>query len=138
MLDRRDAVYSDLAEYLQLRNITKKLQEQRQGQQNEELKTLVDLGCNFYAHARVFNPSHICVAVGYGFFVEFTLDEAIVFIDRKTAHLMEQAQRLTVEASEISARVKQVMGYISVQLKTTTEAKLHEQLCKKNMVPTAK
>jgi len=109
VLDRRDAVYSDLADYLQLRNITEKLQEQRQGQQNEELKTLVDLGCNFYAHARVSDPSHICVAVGYGFFVEFTLDEALAFIDRKTAYLMEQAQRLTAEASEISARVKLVM-----------------------------
>lgn len=109
MLDRRDAVYSDLADYLQLRNITEKLQEQRQGQQNEELKTLVDLGCNFYAHGRVSDPSHICVAVGYGFFVEFTLDEALAFIDRKTAYLMEQAQRLTAEASEISARVKLVM-----------------------------
>ena len=109
MLERRDAVYSDLADYLQLRNITEKLQEQQQGQQNEELKTLVDLGCNFYARARVSDPSHICVAVGYGFFVEFTLDEALAFIDQKTAYLTEQAQRLTAQASEISARVKLVM-----------------------------
>lgn len=108
MLDRRDAIYSDLAEYLQLKTIIEKLKGQ-QDDQKKEVKTLVDLGCNFYAHARVSDPSHICVAIGYGFFVDFTLNEALGFIDQKTTQLMEQAQRLTDEASEISARVKLVM-----------------------------
>jgi len=49
------------------------------------------------------------VAIGYGFFLDFTLTEALRFIDQKTTQLMEQAQRLTDEASEISARVKLVM-----------------------------
>lgn len=108
MLDRRDAIYSDLAEYLQLKTIVEKLKGQ-QDDQKKEVKTLVDLGCNFYAHARVSDPSHICVAIGYGFFVDFTLNEALGFIDQKTTQLMEQAQRLTDEASKISARVKLVM-----------------------------
>lgn len=108
MLDRRDAIYSDLAEYLQLKTIVEKLKGQ-QDDQKMEVKTLVDLGCNFYAHARVSDPSHICVAIGYGFFVDFTLNEALGFIDQKTTQLMEQAQRLTDEASKISARVKLVM-----------------------------
>lgn len=108
MLDRRDAIYSDLAEYLQLKTIVEKLKGQ-QDNQKKEVKTLVDLGCNFYAHARVSDPSHICVAIGYGFFLDFTLNEALGFIDQKTTQLMEQAQRLTDEASEISARVKLVM-----------------------------
>ena len=108
MLDRRDAIYSDLAEYLQLRNIIEKLKGQPDNQK-KEVKTLVDLGCNFYAHARVSDPSHVCVAIGYGFFVDFTLDEALCFIDRKTTQLTELGHRLTGEASEISARVKLVM-----------------------------
>jgi len=108
VLDRRDAIYSDLAEYLQLKTIVEKLKGQ-QDNQKKEVKTLVDLGCNFYAHARVSDPSHICVAIGYGFFLDFTLTEALRFIDQKTTQLMEQAQRLTDEASEISARVKLVM-----------------------------
>jgi len=108
VLDRRDAIYSDLAEYLQLKTIVEKLKGQ-QDDQKMEVKTLVDLGCNFYAHARVSDPSHICVAIGYGFFVDFTLNEALGFIDQKTTQLMEQAQRLTDEASKISARVKLVM-----------------------------
>jgi len=108
VLDKRDAIYSDLAEYLQLKTIVEKLKGQ-QDNQKKEVKTLVDLGCNFYAHARVSDPSHICVAIGYGFFLDFTLTEALRFIDQKTTQLMEQAQRLTDEASKISARVKLVM-----------------------------
>jgi len=46
VLDRRDAIYSDLAEYLQLKTIVEKLKGQ-QDNQKKEVKTLVDLGCNF-------------------------------------------------------------------------------------------
>ena len=43
----------------------------------EPLKTKVDLGCNFYCQARVPDPSMVMVAVGLGFFLELTLEEAL-------------------------------------------------------------
>lgn len=61
----------------------------------------VDLGCNVFCNARVYakcflavlmpspDSSKIFVGIGYNFFVEYTLDEAIVFIKKKTAQLLE-------------------------------------------------
>merc|ERR1719239_26081 len=59
----------------------------------EPLKTKVDLGCNFYCEARVDDPTKVCVAVGLGFFVELTLDEALAFVSKKDAALSKQAEQ---------------------------------------------
>ena len=107
VLDARDAVYSDLSEYLQLRNVIEKIQEHGVG--NRELKTMVDIGANFYAHVKVPDSSRIFVAVGFGFYVEFTLPEAMNFIQRKVDHLNEKGSRLAEEASHINARIKLVL-----------------------------
>ena len=48
----------------------------------EPLKARVDLGCNFYAQAKVPDPTKIFLAIGLGFHLEFTLDEAIKVIIR--------------------------------------------------------
>ena len=48
----------------------------------------------------------IFVSVGFGFFVEFTLDEALGFIDKKATLLTDQADSLTKSASEIKAHIK--------------------------------
>ena len=51
----------------------------------------------------------IFVSVGFGFFVEFTLDEALGFIDKKATLLTDQADSLTKSASEIKAHIKLVL-----------------------------
>ncbi|XP_051824808.1 protein UXT isoform X2 [Antechinus flavipes] len=80
VLAQRDEVYGQLAGYLQLKNVLERLQESG----DEKLRTQVDLGCNFYVNAEVPDPSRIFVALGYGFFLELTLMEALNFIDRKS------------------------------------------------------
>ncbi|KAI4873398.1 hypothetical protein NFI96_012312 [Prochilodus magdalenae] len=85
VLEQRDGVYEKIAEYLQLKNTIKSIQET----DSKELKTDVDLGCNFYVQAHVPDTSKIFVAVGYGFFVELTLSEALTFIEKKTSQLTE-------------------------------------------------
>lgn len=107
VLDHRDAVYSDMAEYLQLRNVLEKTE--KLGLNQSGLKTMVDLGANFYAQARVPDPSRVFVAVGLGFFVEFTVQEALGFIDKKVAMLTEKSQQLTEQATQIKARIKLVL-----------------------------
>ncbi len=107
VLEMRDAVYGDLSEYLQLRNVIEKLRSH--GPAQGELKTMVDLGANFYAQARVADSSRIFVAVGFGFFVEFTHQEALDFIEKKVEHLTSKSQQLTEQASQINARIKVVL-----------------------------
>lgn len=108
VLEARDGIYSDIAEYLQLRNVIEKIREHG-GAPQEGLKTLVDLGANFYAHAKIPDASHLFVAVGFGFYVEFTLEEAAQFIEKKVGHLTEKGEKLSHEAAQISARIKIVL-----------------------------
>lgn len=107
VLDDRDTIYSDIAEYLQLRNVIEKLMEG--GVPHTNLKTMVDLGCNFYTQARVPDASRVFVAIGFGFFLEFTLSEALEFIDKKVAHLSRRAEELTEQECQIKARIRVVV-----------------------------
>ena len=47
--------------------------------------------------------------VGYGFFVEFTLDEALKFIDKRNKFLTEHTDRLTKDAVKVKANIKLVI-----------------------------
>ncbi|XP_053144998.1 protein UXT isoform X2 [Hemicordylus capensis] len=85
VLEQREEVCEKIAQYLQLKNVIERLQETR----GQELVTQVDLGCNFYVNAEVPETSTIFVALGYGFYAELTLPEALVFIEKKNKLLTE-------------------------------------------------
>ena len=105
LLDSRDAVYSDVAEYMQLKSVIEALQ----GREDTPLKAMVDLGCNFYAHARVPDPSFVCVAIGFGVYVELTHKEGLQFIDEKVALLNKKAEDLTAQACQVKAKIRVVV-----------------------------
>ena len=106
VLDNRDRVYGDIAEYVQLKQVIEQIKQQ---DKQSPLKTMVDLGCNTYAQARVDDCSRIVVAVGLGFYLEMELDEADKFIDKKVEQLTTKAQELSKQSSEINARIKIVL-----------------------------
>ncbi|XP_062504903.1 protein UXT-like [Corticium candelabrum] len=101
--DQRDAIYGEIADYYQLRTTLENIKG------CSELKTQVDLGCNFYVQANIPSASHVFVAVGFGFFVEMDHNEALMFIDKKTSHLQRQSDTLTERAAEIKGRIKLVL-----------------------------
>lgn len=105
VLEQRDSVYEKISQYLQLKNTLQSLQEAG----SEKLKTEVDLGCNFYVQAQVEDASRIFVAVGYGFFVEMTHDEALKFIEKKTAQLTQFTEQLTKDSAKIKAHIRLVL-----------------------------
>ncbi|KAM4610420.1 protein UXT isoform 1-T1 [Polymixia lowei] len=105
VLDQRDGVYEKISQYLQLKNTIQSLQESG----CKDLKTEVDLGCNFYVQAHVEDSSKIFVAVGYGFFVEMTHTEALRFIDKKTSQLTAFTELLTKDSAKIKANIRMVL-----------------------------
>ncbi|KAK0064252.1 protein UXT [Biomphalaria pfeifferi] len=107
VLEQRDKIYEEISEYLQLQSTIHKIEEDIIPEC--ELKTKVDLGCNFYVQANVSDPSKICVAIGFGFFLEMTLPEALSFINKKTERLQEKAADLTLEACKIKGHIKLVL-----------------------------
>ncbi|XP_005409000.1 PREDICTED: protein UXT [Chinchilla lanigera] len=105
VLDHRDKVYEQLAKYLQLRNVIERLQEAK----HSELYMQVDLGCNFFVDTVVSDTSRIYVALGYGFFLELTLAEALKFIDRKSSLLTELSNSLTKDSMNIKAHIHMLL-----------------------------
>lgn len=106
-LDRRNRVYSEVSEYLQLRNMLEKMSSTELP--TKQLKTRVDIGSNFYMKAVVPDASTVIVSVGLNVFIQFTHEEALQFIQTKVSYLNKQAEALTEQATEISARIKLVM-----------------------------
>lgn len=107
VLKSREELYSDISEYLQLKTVVEQLKvaELPKG----ELRTQVDLGCNFYVQAKVNDVKHVFVHVGFGFFVEFTLDEALPFIDNKVSQLRKRVEMLSKESAEIKSHIRLVI-----------------------------
>ncbi|CAB1427538.1 unnamed protein product [Pleuronectes platessa] len=105
VLEQRDEVYEKISQYLQLKNTVHTLQEAG----SQRLKTDVDLGCNFYVQAEVEDSSRIFVAIGFGFFVEMTHDEALRFIEKKTNQLTAFTEQLTKDSAKIKANIRMVL-----------------------------
>lgn len=106
VLSQRDEVCGEIAEYNQLKTTVELLIAQGTA---KPIKTMVDLGCNFYAHAKVEVSSRIFVSIGLGFHLEMNLEEAIDFIDSKVDRLMEKSKQLSNQAALINGRIKLVM-----------------------------
>ncbi len=104
VLGQRDQVYTDIAEWTQLKQTISHLQEVE-----GPLKTMVDVGCNVYVQAKVGDARRVFVAVGMGFFVEMELQEASVFVDKKINILTKRSEELTQQSCEINARIKMVL-----------------------------
>ncbi|KAH3738652.1 hypothetical protein DPMN_045291 [Dreissena polymorpha] len=106
ILEQRDDIYGQIAEYLQLKTTIEQI---KGAGIKEDLKTKVDLGCNFYVQAKVADPQKVFVFVGFGFFVEMTLDEALKFIEKRTKFLTEHTEHLTQDANSVKANIRIVM-----------------------------
>ncbi|XP_033110967.1 protein UXT-like [Anneissia japonica] len=105
VLENREEIFTQTAQYLQLKTVIEKI---KGNVSDDDLKTQVDLGCNFYVQAKVPDTSKIFVQVGFGFFVEFTLTEALIFIDEKIKQLNKKCEKLTKDSATIKANIKLV------------------------------
>lgn len=105
----QEEVNTKIAEYLQLKSFIENVKSSDVSRSGRELKTQVDLGCNFYCQARITDPSKLLVSVGYGFYVEFTLDEALKFVEKKCSQLTTYSSKLGQDSARIKANIKLVM-----------------------------
>ena len=111
--EARDKLYQEMVEYVQLKQLIDSLRKQEQNTTNPSkkniLKTKMDLGCNFYAQAVVPDCSRIYVCVGYGYFLEMTLDEAYEFVEKKIKLLTHKSQMYHKDSAKIKAHIRLVM-----------------------------
>lgn len=102
-----DGLISELSEYIQLKNTIQTFMDTELVK--EGLKTQVDIGCNFYIQAHVPDLSKILINVGCGHFVEFNLNEALLFIDTRVSYLNKRIDILKKQSSNTKAHIKLVL-----------------------------
>ncbi|XP_055525847.1 protein UXT [Wyeomyia smithii] len=92
---------SEIMEYVQLKNMIENLP-------NEEdtLKTQVNIGGNFFMKAKATCLDRILVDVGLRCYVEFSLEEALKFVDMKVNILSKHADAIRDKSVEIKANIK--------------------------------
>ncbi|NXH58628.1 UXT protein, partial [Rhabdornis inornatus] len=73
------------------------------------LHTQVDLGCNFFVSAEVPDPQRVFVALGFGFFAELTLPEALRHLERRSSLLQRLSDSLTRDGAKIRAHIQLVL-----------------------------
>ncbi|KAI8087220.1 hypothetical protein BDF21DRAFT_379071 [Thamnidium elegans] len=84
-LDERDLIFNHISEYQKLKVQIDTIKDN----DLQELKTMVDLGSQFFVQAHIPDTKYIYVNVGFGFHVQFTLKEALAFIQKKEAQLQK-------------------------------------------------
>lgn len=99
----RDKLYEEIAEYNQLKNFIENTPP------TGEMKTMVDIGSNFYMRARVKDTSHISVSIGLGLYLSMTRSEALRFIAVRDKHLSDKVGVLSARASDIRSRMTLVI-----------------------------
>ncbi|XKL64068.1 hypothetical protein PGB90_004154 [Kerria lacca] len=99
-----DEINCRLAEYVQLRKNITLLQEYEKN--NLPYKTMTDIGCNFFLQMHVKDVSTICINVGCGYYVEFSLAEALKFIIMKENILNKNLEVLRQRSANIKAHIK--------------------------------
>jgi len=105
--EQQDKIYAEIAEYLQLKITIERMQTFKLTE--KPLKTKVDLGCNFYVNAKVQDTRTIFVKIGFGFFLELTLAEAVDFIKKRAELLEKIASALSKDSAKVKANIKIVL-----------------------------
>ncbi|CAH8584929.1 unnamed protein product [Heterobilharzia americana] len=103
-LDAGDIVYSQISEYLELKNLIEKMKDIDVPQTN--LKTKVNVGSNIYVNGLIYSLEPIAVDIGLGFYLECSHTEALNVIQSRISILNDRANLYKKKANSIKARIK--------------------------------
>ena len=104
---RRQEIESLIEEYIQLKTVlesTVNLQ--------TPLSTRMDIGCGFFVNAQIESTEKVFVAVGLGFFAQFTRREALTFLEKKLPLLRLRESRLIEEIARLKVFVEEVSEFL--------------------------
>jgi prefoldin alpha subunit len=116
-----DKLNTEIAEYVQLKKFIQTISDI--GQSSGGLKTKMDLGCNFYIQANIADTSTILVAIGLDHYVEFTMEEALRFVEKRVNLLTVQTEKLKKDSAKTKAMIKLVLAGLH-QLQSSRSSKL--------------
>lgn len=117
ILDRRNIIYDQLSEWLELRKNILLIQSLPI---NESMKSLTNIGCDIYVNTVIPKPqSELFIMIGLGFYVQLTPIEALEFIKLKETVLQSKADKLTNQSNSISSQIKLITDGIGELMQLT-------------------
>ncbi|XP_049532407.1 protein UXT homolog [Anopheles darlingi] len=95
---------AEILEYVQLKTMIESILKNKAN--GEGFKTQVNIGGNMFMKARADNVDRLLVDVGLKVFVEFTIEEALRFVDLRVRILTKQADVVRDKSIETKAHIK--------------------------------
>lgn len=110
-LDRRDELYNEISQYMELQTVLEKLSvtgDESEGT-DTKLKTRVDIGSNFYVQAEIPSTKTITVDIGCGIWLPMMPKDVLKFCEKKLFFLNARVDHLTQQELSIKAQIKLVL-----------------------------
>ena len=104
-----DRVTKDLAEYQHLRETINMILNRKENNETYEFTT--DIGCDFRARVVVDDMSSILLELGLGYYLDFTLPDALRFIEAREKFLNSKLTSLRDRSAKIKAHIKLILIY---------------------------
>ncbi|CXI46170.1 prefoldin, putative [Plasmodium berghei] len=79
----------------------------------KEIETITELGCDSYVYADILDKNKIFIQIGYEFYLEMSLENAIVFLKKKINIYEEKLTYWNKEIAKIKAHIQILMRAIS-------------------------
>ena len=76
-------------------------------------KTKINIGCNVFAQANVTDAERIYIDIGLGHYLEFTIEEAIPYLNARLLRLDKEFDKLREQLAEVKAHIK--MALLGIQ-----------------------
>ncbi|XP_053948486.1 protein UXT [Anastrepha ludens] len=106
-----DKYNGEIMEYVQLENTLQTLNENSPGSFN----TQMNIGGNIFMEAKVDNTDTILIDVGKGYFLQFSAEEAMKFLDFKVRVLTKECNVLREESVKKRSDIKLALMCIAEQ-----------------------
>ncbi|XP_054746899.1 protein UXT [Anastrepha obliqua] len=106
-----DKYNGEIMEYVQLENTLQTLNENSPG----SFKTQMNIGGNIFMEAKVDNTDTILIDVGKGYFLQFSAEEAMKFLDFKVRVLTKECNVLREESVKKRSDIKLALMCIAEQ-----------------------
>eukprot|EP00696_Hemimastix_kukwesjijk_P008906 gnl/Hemi2/21237_TR7045_c0_g1_i1.p1 gnl/Hemi2/21237_TR7045_c0_g1~~gnl/Hemi2/21237_TR7045_c0_g1_i1.p1 ORF type:complete len:150 (-),score=25.79 gnl/Hemi2/21237_TR7045_c0_g1_i1:70-519(-) len=111
LLADRDSVYGRLSDLEELR---KNILVIRNGHPaGTTMKTMINLGSDFFVRADVPDPSKLFLDIGLGFHVELTLDEALDVITTLETFHQRHAESLNKKVADLKSHLSMYLTFLS-------------------------
>uniref|UniRef100_A0A6M2DPC9 Putative transcriptional regulator uxt n=1 Tax=Xenopsylla cheopis TaxID=163159 RepID=A0A6M2DPC9_XENCH len=101
-------VNQEITEYIELKHSLEHIQNEPNG----PFKSQMDIGCGFHIQTKVEDVSKVLINIGLDIYLEFTIPEALKFLDNRIKKLTEHTTKLRDKSAKTKAHIKLLLVYI--------------------------